>query len=551
MSHEIRTPMNSIIGFSELAQDDDISENTRQYLESIADNGKWLLNIVNDILDNAKIESENMVLEHIPFDLEDVLSQCKSVMQLKVDEKGLTLFCHAEPVDGKKLMGDPVRLRQVLVNLLSNAIKFTDSGAIELLALKINYSEKQAMICFEVNDSGIGMDEMQVAKIFEPYKQADDSIARKFGGTGLGLAISKNLIELMGGVLTAESTVGEGSRFSFILTFDLIDDADASAMNVSIKDLKKPSFTGEVLVCEDNGLNRQVICKHLERVGLTTVVAHDGKEAVDLVESRSKSGEKPFELIFMDIHMPVMDGLEAAEKIAEMGVDTPIVALTANIMSKDLDIYKTSGMPDYLGKPFTSQELWKCLVKYFPLTGSSADNENQLSLDDVEAMKQLQVYFVKANQNTFNNISNAIEAGYTKHAHRLVHTLKSNAGQIDERQLRDAAAVMEDRLKEEGGTVTEEQMERLETELNTVLDKLAPLLEETEMQRTVEEADNDMALEILRELEPMLIRRNPECMYMLDKIRSIQGAEELAGYVEDFSFNKAIDELKKIKNNLK
>jgi len=567
MSHEIRTPMNSIIGFAELAQDDDIPDNTMQYLASIADNGKWLLNIVNDILDNAKIESDNMVLENIPFDLEDVLSQCQSVMQLKVEENGLTLLCYAEQFAGKKLMGDPVRLRQVLVNLLSNAVKFTDRGAIELLALKKHTDEKQATVCFEVNDTGIGMDAEQVAKIFEPFKQADDTITRKFGGTGLGLTISKNIIKLMGGVLSVESTPGDGSRFSFSLTFDLIDAADVPDTNAIIKDLKRPRFSGDVLVCEDNALNQQVICKHLERVGLRTVVAHDGKEGVEFVQARLKCDTKPFDLIFMDIHMPVMDGLEAASKITEMGVKTPIIALTANIMSSDLDIYKTSGMPDYLGKPFTSQELWKCLIKYLPVISVFDVDENQLSFDDAEVLKQLQVYFVKSNQDTFAKIKQAIKSGDYKLAHRLTHSLKSNAGQINEKQLQDAAGIVEDSLEAvsaaeaeaaaelesaamaaEAGSVMAEQMQRLETRLKAVLYRLAPLLDEAVKQSSSTDISNDEALRLLDELEPTLVKSNPNCMHLLDKIRRIPGAEVLVEHVEDFNFSQAIEELKAIRD---
>jgi len=552
MSHEIRTPMNSIIGFSELALDDDIPDNTRQYFINIADNAKWLLNIVNDILDNAKIEAENMVLEEIPFDLKDVLSQCRSVMQLRFDEKGIALICDAESFEGKNVLGDPVRLRQVFINLLSNAVKFTNKGMVKLLASKIHSTENRATVRFEVKDTGIGMDELQIAKIFDPFKQADDSIARKFGGTGLGLTISKNIIELMGGILSVESTPGKGTRFSFDLSFDLVDASDMPEVASSYKDLIKPHFAGEILVCEDNALNQQVICKHLERVGLTVVVALDGKEGVDRVKYRIQNNAKPFDLIFMDIHMPVMDGLEASAIITEMGVKTPIIALTANIMSNDLDIYKSSGIPDYLGKPFTSQELWKCLIRHLPVTGVSRVDANRQAEDDAVSMKQLQIYFVKKNKNTYDKIEQAIEAGDIKLAHRLVHTLKSNAGQIEESSLQSAAAIVEKSLSEEGypGPATGEQMTQLKTELDAILDALLPLLSESNKEKTGKVTKIDKAMEILSELEPMLINSNPECMYLLEKINSIPGAEKLAAYVEEFNFNPAIEELIKLKLEL-
>jgi len=210
----------------------------------------------------------------------------------------------------------------------------------------------------------------------------------------LGLAITKNIIELMGGSLSVESLSGIGSKFNFDITFDVIDAASVPAENVVLNDLKKPAFNGEVLVCEDNNLNQQVICEHLVRVGLNVTVANNGKEAVDKISERLY---KPFDLIFMDIHMPVMDGLEAASVLTEMGVKTPIIALTANVMSNDLDIYRKSGIPDYLGKPFTSQELWKCLIKYLPVVSISDIDVKQQTEEDDKSQKQLKIYFVKNN----------------------------------------------------------------------------------------------------------------------------------------------------------
>jgi len=360
--------MNSIIGFSELAQYDDIPQKTREYLTNIQENAEWLLKIINDILDISKIESGKIELEAIPFELSDIFEQCQSAIMQKAAEKGILYDCYDEPYGGKKLLGDPVRLRQVLTNLLANAVKFTNVGTVKLFASIANKSNDCVTINFAVSDSGIGMTQEQIAKIFEPFVQADDSVTRKFGGTGLGLAIAKDIIELMGGTLTVESTMGAGSKFSFMLTFALIDDsAELASHKIVENKLEKPNFKGEVLVCEDTSMNQLVICNHLARVGLKTVVAHNGKEGIDIVAEHIRKGEKPFDLIFMDIYMPVMDGLEAASKILEMGVKTPIVALTANMMSSDLEHYRTSGMSDYLGKPFTAQELWRCLLKFIPV----------------------------------------------------------------------------------------------------------------------------------------------------------------------------------------
>jgi len=551
MSHEIRTPMNSIIGFSELAQDDDIPPKTREYLCNISESAEWLLNIINDILDISKIESGKIVLEHIPFNLCYILDYCKLAIMQKIKEKGIALYIYAEPSIGKKLLGDPIRLRQVLMNLLSNAVKFTNVGMVKLLASIKESDDKSATISFELKDSGIGMSPVQISNIFEPFMQADDSVTRRFGGTGLGLPITKNIVEMMGGVLSVESTPGVGTKFSFDLIFDLIDDvADIPSQKIIFNDFEKPNFNGEILICEDNSLNQQVICGQLARVGLKTVLAHNGQEGVDIVMKRMQNGEKPFDLIFMDIHMPVMDGLEAASIITELGVKTPIIALTANIMSNDLELYKNNGMPDYLGKPFTSQELWKRLIKYLSVVSFSAVDRHQQSTEEDKSLKQLRVYFIKNNKTTITKIIQAADAGDIKLAHRLTHTLKSNAGQIGEKRLQEIAAETETMFSEGKNRLSEEQASILEAELKMVLERLAPLLIEAEANSRIEIIDAEKSLEIIGKLEPMLIKRKPECMNLINDIRTIPGAEKLVQYVEDFEFKRAIDELAKLKKGL-
>ena len=558
MSHEIRTPMNSIIGFSELAQDDEISPKTRQYLSNISDNAKWLLNIINDILDNTKIESGKVELERIPFDAHDVISQCQSAILPKTVEKGFALYCYSEPLFGKKLLGDPVRLRQVLMNLLSNAVKFTSTGSVKLLASIKEQSDDETTLSFEIKDSGIGMSPEQVARIFDPYMQADDSVTRRFGGTGLGLPISKSLVEMMGGSLSVESVPGAGSTFSFELRFDLVDDTDVkSAKEISISNLEKPSFNAEVLICEDNHLNQQVICDHLARVGIQAVVANNGQEGIDIIEERIKSAEgevaiKPFDLIFMDIHMPVMDGLEAAYKISGLGVKTPIVALTANIMSNDLELYKTNGMNDFLGKPFTSQELWRCLMKYLPVTDFVRVDIKKQTVEEDNSLKQLRKYFAESNQDTFEKIKQALDAEDIKLAHRLAHTLKSNAGQIGEKRLQEVAAEVESMLSEGKNRLSNVMTKMLESELNLVLDKLAPFLieDEKEASEAAEPLTPEQISEIIEKLEPMLSGYSTECVDMIDEVRRLPGADELARCIDDFEFKQALIELAKVKEEL-
>jgi len=550
MSHEIRTPMNSIIGFTELAQDDDISVSTRDYLGNIQDSAHWLLNIINDILDISKIESGKIELENIPFDLPDIFAHCHAAILQKAAEKGVMLYCYAEPSLGKKLLGDPIRLRQIITNLLSNAVKFTNTGTVKLLASINSSNEDHATIHFEIKDSGIGMTQQQIDRIFEPFKQADDSITRKFGGTGLGLAITKNIIDLMGGVLCVESTPGVGSKFSFEITFDLIDDDTVkTTKKIIINDFEKPNFKGEVLVCEDNHLNQQVVCDHLARVGLNTVVASDGEEAVKIIKDRI---EKPFDLIFMDIHMPVMDGLEASALITEMGVTTPIVALTANVMSNDMDMYKQSGMTDTVGKPFTASELWRCLVKYLPVEKYTVIDQSRHSAEELKMQNLLKVNFVKGNQDTFAKLIESLEKEDIKTAHRIAHTLKSNAGQIGEKRLQSAAAVVEAMLAEEKNQLDDEQLKILETELSTVLTDLAPLRKEKRTKNSSDGIDKDKALLLVKKLEQLLAHRDTGSMDFVNEIAAtLPDSEKLIGFIEDFEFTDAIAELERVIDKLK
>ena len=477
MSHEIRTPMNSIVGFSELALDGEASLKTRDYLRKIKTNAQWMLQIINDILDISKVESGKMELENIPFDMQELFSSCRTLILPKAAEKGIALYFYVEPSIGKRPLGDPTRLRQILVNLLTNAVKFTNIGMVKLHAVLRSIHENVITMYFEVKDSGIGMPPELLKNVFDPFKQAEAGTSRKYGGTGLGLSITKNIVELMGGKLAVESSVGIGSKFSFELKFDAVDINDDVNFDDKIVfgDIAKPEFNGEILLCEDNPMNQQVICEHLTRVGINTIVADNGKTGYDLVIDRKDNGEKQFDLIFMDMHMPVMDGLEASMKIMELNTGVPIVAMTANIMFNDREIYAKSGIHDCVGKPFTSQELWRCLMKYFtPVSFLNSDNEfekNKKIEKDMEFQKELQTLFVKNNCDKYDEIINALEAGDVPLAHRQAHTLKGNSGQIGKIMLQNAAANIEYNLKNGKNHVSEEQLKILKTELEMVLNE--------------------------------------------------------------------------------
>jgi CheY-like chemotaxis protein len=380
------------------------------------------------------------------------------------------------------------------------------------------------------------MNSEQIEKIFEPFVQADSSTARIYGGTGLGLAITKNILELMGGELTVESSPDAGSKFSFEITFETIESADELSDREDFSLLGKPYFDNLILICDDNPMNQEVVCEHLARVGIMTEVADNGKMGVEMVRERINKGDQPYDLIFMDMFMPIMDGMEAASKISALNTGTPIVAMTANIMTSELEKYKKNGMPDCLGKPFTSQELWRVLLKYLkPISNIFADEHEGVA----ELQKSLRVNFVKNNENILNEISAAVAAGDTKLAHRLAHTLKGSAGLIGKTDLQRAAADVEALLKDGIASVWENKMKHLETELTLVLNELKALNRRAAAKAEVKALDDRQIQELLEKLEHMLENINPECVELLDDIRAVPGADELVRQIEDYDFESA------------
>ena len=358
MSHEIRTPMNAIMGMTRLLLEKAPREDQLKYLNAIKQSSDNLLIIINDILDLSKIEAGKINFETIDFDLAEQIKTVYTTIKLNADEKGLALkYTIADDVP-VKLIGDPYRLNQILLNLAGNAIKFTESGSVLINVSTMERSDDRVKIKFEIKDSGIGIAQDKLDYIFNMFTQESSSTTRKFGGTGLGLAICKKLVELQGGTIYVESETGKGSAFSFILSYgiqqiDTINEQTEIPVDYPTAQLKNIS----ILLAEDNEFNQMVAVDSIQDAieGVQIDLAKNGKEAVEMVK------QKQYDLVLMDIQMPEMDGHEAT-RIIRKNPDAkinsiPIIAITASVIKAEVDKCFESGMNEFVGKPFSTEEL--------------------------------------------------------------------------------------------------------------------------------------------------------------------------------------------------
>jgi len=447
MSHEIRTPMNAIMGIADLLAKTSLSLEQDKYVQIFRRAGDNLLNLVNDILDLSKVEASQLELERTGFSLNDLLEKVTEMVAVRAQENGLTLLCEIAPNVPTDLVGDPIRLRQVLLNLVGNAIKFTESGEVSLCVTPDGDSSVPTALRFTITDTGIGIPAAKLDQVFERFTQADSSTTRRFGGSGLGLTISKRLVEAMGGRIWVESVVGKGSVFSFAVPFEIWAGATRRAAVPVGSDLEPPLSALRILLAEDSPDNRLITLAYLEDTPYRVEIAETGAIACEMFEVGH------FDLVLMDRQMPVMDGLTATRKIRawEQANDrppTPIIALTASALKGDREKCLAAGCTAFLTKPIKQEVLLQAIKEHFVIAPPASKEESGVRKDPslVLASPKLAARIPAFLQNRRQDVTTMLDAlarGDSQTVERLGHDMKGTGASFGFQAITDIGAALE------------------------------------------------------------------------------------------------------------
>jgi PAS domain S-box-containing protein len=584
MSHEIRTPMNGIIGLTQLALNQPSTQEVRNYLNKALLSSQNLLGILNDILDFSKIEADRMEIEKTPFDLDVLLDNLRNLFEIRARAKELDFSIDVPAGIPRNLIGDALRLQQILANLLSNAIKFTEHGGVFLTVSLKQCTDTQALLSFSVKDTGIGITEADKDKLFQPFSQVDGSITRRFGGTGLGLAISHKLLAMMDGHFFVDSQPGLGTTFFFDLPLAISDtgkprltrhrnNLHAGLLANELSDLGYSIRGKRILIVEDNEVNQQVVKEFLKLSGIVVDLANNGKEALEKIEQQS------FDAVLMDIQMPIMGGIEATQEIRrnQRHAKLPIIALSAGVTYTERENCLSHGMNDFVSKPINPEELISTLVLWI-------NPENELNVKRAEPfLEDSWINFCSAfpefdltyliqmlggNRSALINLFSLfhlqatidakqlisdIENGMLDNAEKIAHKLKGAAGNLGAKDLHRMSETLENQLKK--NEHHPETLKAWQTVFEKTLADIArmrhqfPVAALTPGKQDVIEVESG-----LDELDKLLTENSFINDALLERIRSnlpgqwLDEFEAMVSHIHDFNYTEAHSHLLNIKD---
>ncbi len=570
MSHEIRTPLNGIIGLTSLALDEPRSYKVYQYLEKIDESAMDLLEIINEILDYSKITEDEIKLYEEAFSLQLVIKKVVSMLAIKVREKNIKLLVEVEEHVPDTYSGDSVRLGQILTNLLSNAVKYTMQGYVKLIIRK-----REQGLLFIIKDTGIGMKEEFLTHIFDPFSREGDIRTRQQNGTGLGMLISKELIETMGGRIKVFSKENEGTKVYVALPLKQCkQDLVLQAENDHRSKKEALRYKGDLLIVEDNSTNQMVACDLLEKFGVRVTVAKDGYKAIELVR------KQVFDIIFMDIVMPSLSGIETCKKIRQENVRTPIVAMTVNEMEVAWKECKEAGMNDYITKPLNIEKMEAILKKYLQqeelyIEEAACTAVEETNTEEVDAFSFSHIEYQKALKQLDNDqfLYNKIVFGFIKEygedrerirelirsdekeAMVYLHTIKGLAKTIGAVRLEDLSRRLEEMIPKK--SVDKNMILLFITELSLVLKELIPYADSITMTTYQKGYDSEKAKGLIGRLEKLIAIHSATAVEEVKNIYAILYREDLAGpvdllinQIEHYDFELAKQTLTKIRESL-